>query len=120
MNVSSINIPAPTFPRLQYHGMADELVPYWAEAAYVEQQCAKGADIRFVSFPNATHETAAVDGLIGALKFVQQALSGTVPDSPVCGSASADMPLVGSVEAVAILGTVLADALLALVNNNIL
>lgn len=87
-NVSTLPVPVPTFPRLHYHGTNDTLVPYTTEAQYVQQQCASSPkpNIRFVSIQGADHGPAAIQGLLGALSFVAQALNDKLPDNQNCGS----------------------------------
>jgi hypothetical protein len=103
----------PKLPRLEYHGSNDTSVPYAPELQYVEQQCANGADIRFVTFQNASHASTAVQGFLGALQFVAESLNGTVTEVP-CGS-STTMIAPGSNEAVELLGQSLSDEYDALV-----
>lgn len=87
MNVSSQPVAVPTFPRYQYHGSIDEVVPYGIESAYVAQQCSskQGADITFNTFKGLNHEQTLVAGLVGALQFIQQSFKGTTPKI-LCGS----------------------------------
>lgn len=101
-------IPVPAFPRLEYHGSKDTTVPYNSELQYVQQQCGKGADIRFVTFAGQDHAGTAILGLVGALSFVAAALQGTVAPAS-CGSPTT-MPAPGSSAAVKLLGPILSDA----------
>lgn len=102
----------PKFPRLEYHGSNDTTVPYSSELQYVQQQCAHGADIRFVTFAGQDHAPTAIEGLLGALAFVGSALDGTVLPA-TCGSPTT-MPAPGSSTAVQMLGKTLSDQLCAI------
>ena len=86
-NVSSLRVPVPLFPRYEYHGSADTTVPYQPEVIYVQQQCAKGANIQFTTYQGLDHAPTAVAGLSGALQFIQQAFAGNTP-SVACGSSA--------------------------------
>lgn len=110
-NVSTLTVPVPKFPRFQWHGLSDTTVPYAPEAAYVSQQCAAGADIRFVSLQNADHAPTFVRGLAGALQFIQQAFAGNVSAVP-CGT-NITIPVLGSDEAIQVLGVTNDAALIA-------
>lgn len=95
-------VPVPKFPRLQFHGMADTIVPYAPAKEYVEEQCKEGADIRFISFPGLGHGQASIAGLPGALQFIEQVSDDTL--SPGACGAIATVPAIGSEEAVELLG----------------
>lgn len=84
-NVSSLTVSVPKFPRMNYHASGDEIVPYWADQQYTEQQCALGANIQFNTFPLGEHVTTAIFGLPGAIEFLQQALNGETPQVK-CGT----------------------------------
>jgi hypothetical protein len=85
MNVRIRPVPVPRHQRLQFHGTADEQVSYWSTAAYVQQQCTKGADIRSVPFDGLDHSFTFFEGVLGALLFVKQVLTDTLPRGAVCG-----------------------------------
>lgn len=78
-NTSSLSVPVPLFPRYEYHGEIDSLVPFLPEAKYVDEQCKRGANIAFNIFPG-NHPDTAIFGLPGALQFVDQALNGRTPN----------------------------------------
>lgn len=61
-----------------------QIIPYWSESAYVEQQCQKGANIIFNSYANQSHTGAAVAGLSDAMAFIGNAFNGTLP-TVTCG-----------------------------------
>ena len=88
-NASSLTVSVPKFPRYIYHATGDELASYPATKLFTEQQCAKGADIQFVSIPFGGHITNIVFGLPGAIQFLDQVLNGKTP-SVKCGTSSPD------------------------------
>lgn len=55
--VSPETIAVPKYPRLEYHSLADEIVPYADEAKYVQESCALGANIQFQTFVGTEHIT---------------------------------------------------------------
>lgn len=105
-NVSTVPVSAATFPRFIYHGSTDDEVPYAPATQYVQQQCAQGADIRFVTFPNADHFSSQLDGLVAGLQFMEDVLEARLAPAS-CGS-PIPTPAVGSPEANAYLGPYLA------------
>lgn len=89
MSVSSETISVPNFPRMIYHGLLDEIVPYADEVKYIKEQCQHGADIQFQTIPVAEHIVGEVLGLPGAVHFLGQVFDGKVP--PVlCGTSLPD------------------------------
>ncbi|KAF1827594.1 lipase [Dissoconium aciculare CBS 342.82] len=72
---SELAVPAPKFPRYQYHGRNDEVVPFAPAQQYVNEQCGKGAQIAFEVL-SGTHPEAGVNGINRALKFAFAALEG--------------------------------------------
>ena len=113
MDVSPVNVSVPKFPRLQYHGLEDEIVPYSDEFKFISQQCAHGANIQFQTLPVAEHITAEILGLVGAIIFVRQIFEGTTP--PVaCGTGLLDFPTIFSSEAQTLLGKDTVDYLKSL------
>lgn len=101
-NISSLAVPVPKFARLEYHGLNDTVAPVKPEIEYVAQQCASGADIRFVLFPGMDHNPAHWNGLAGALGFVAEAFEGKISSSP-CGS-NITLPALGSNQTIELLG----------------
>ncbi|BDD64126.1 hypothetical protein MPDQ_000546 [Monascus purpureus] len=105
-NVTGHDIPVPKFPRFQFQGKLDEVVPFSAVDQYVEQQCNKGADIRFVAFNGTSHFSAELGGLVASLQFLGDALEDRL-QKVKCGS-PIPAPSIGSAEADAFLGPELA------------
>ncbi|EPQ28318.1 uncharacterized protein PFL1_04145 [Pseudozyma flocculosa PF-1] len=81
---SSRSVPVPKHPRLIFHGVLDEIVPYKDNAQYVREQCAKGADIQFNSLV-AEHITGELFGIVGVINFLKQSFAGEIPKVK-CGS----------------------------------
>lgn len=84
---ASQDVPAPTFPRLIYHALFDEIIPYNDTAAYIQEQCNKpgSGQIHAVTIPIAEHLTGEVFGIPVAIAFLDQAFKGTLP-SVKCGT----------------------------------
>lgn len=95
--VSPFDIPVPKFPRFEWHGMKDEHVPFEDEAKYVQQQCARGADIRFLTYPGLNHVETYFTGMPGAYSFLKDAFEGKL-EKVECG-ANITVPAIGSAEA---------------------
>ena len=105
-NVSTVPVPVPRFPRFIFNGKSDTIVPYDAVTQYVNDQCSRGADIRFVGFDLLDHLPAAVAGEVATLEFLESALEGAVVPVP-CGSPVVT-PYLGDVAADLYLGVQLA------------
>lgn len=71
-NKTNVGVGYPTFPRMIYHGNADDVISFDAVKAYVEQQCAKGADIQFNVYTANAHTAPqlVLGGDLNAMKFV--------------------------------------------------
>jgi hypothetical protein len=81
---SKLPIAVPKFPRYQYHGQVDDIVPFAPAQQYVDEQCAKAADIAFEVVPIANHVGAALVNFGRAKNFAFAALDGTL--APItCG-----------------------------------
>lgn len=113
MDVSLVGVSVPKFPRLQWHALEDEIVPYNDELKYVQQQCAHGANIQFQTFPVAEHITAEILGIPGAILFLEQVFSKTTP-TVICGTALPTIPSLFSSLANSILGQNTVNSLLKL------
>nr|BAB91331.1 lipase [Kurtzmanomyces sp. I-11] len=83
---ASYAVPVPKFPRFLWHAALDEIVPYVPVTEYVKEQCAKGANINFNTYPIAEHLTAEIFGLVPGLWFLSQAYEGKAP-AVQCGTA---------------------------------
>ena len=102
-DVSSVGVSVPKFPKLQFHALLDEIVPYADELKFVGQQCARGANIQFQTLPVAEHITGEIFGIVGAIIFIQQAFQGTTP-KVLCGTGIPDFSTIFSSNAADVLG----------------
>jgi hypothetical protein len=81
---SKLPIAVPRFPRYQFHGQLDDVVPFAPAQQYVNEQCAKAANIAFEVVPIANHVGAALVNFGRAKNFAFDALDGTLA-SITCG-----------------------------------
>ena len=116
-NVSSLTVSAPKFPRFDYHARNDEIVPYSTAEAYIEQQCALGADIQSKTFDFGGHATTLIFGLPGALQFLEQAFNGEVPKVQ-CGTQNSQSVNMSSSNVNEVIGKGTADRLRAFNGRN--
>lgn len=100
---ASYTVPAPKHPRFIYHALTDELVPFNSSQLYIQEQCAKGADIRSLIFPVGEHITTEILGIPSALSFLSSAFAGTL-GSVVCGTIIPEVRL-GSAASKRVLGS---------------
>lgn len=84
---ASYDVPAPRFPRLIYHALFDEIIPYNDTAAYIKEQCGKpgSGDIHALTFPIAEHLTGQVLGLPVQIAWLAKAFNGKL-DNVECGA----------------------------------
>jgi hypothetical protein len=113
MNVSSVGVAVPKFPRMIWHALEDEVVPFNNEQQFVDQQCAHGANIQFQIFPVAEHISAMFLGVPGAIIFLQQLYAGTTP-AVKCGSPSTDFVSLTDPQAATVMGQAAVDKLMKL------
>jgi hypothetical protein len=99
---ASYEVPVPKHPMYMYHALFDEVVPFNSSLKYVQQQCERGADIRWVVFPAGLHIGVEILGLPAAVDFLDRAFKGTL-DDVVCGTAVPEIRL-GSRRSIALLG----------------
>jgi hypothetical protein len=100
---ASYTVPVPKHPRFIYHALTDELVPFNSSQLYIQEQCAKGADIRSLVFPVGEHITTEILGIPSALSFLSSAFAGTL-GSVVCGTTVPEVTL-GSTASKQLLGS---------------
>lgn len=79
MNVSTVGIGVPTFPRLIYNAAEDEIARLSIAELYVNQQCQHGANIQFKVVPLAFHVLAGIEGAPHALTFLGQMFNHATP-----------------------------------------
>jgi hypothetical protein len=113
MSESSRKVAVPTFPRLQWHALEDEVIPYTVEAQFVSEQCKHGANIQFQTFPAAEHITAQFLGIPGAIVFLGQLYNGTTP-KVICGTPAPNYVALTSPGAASVIGQDAVDYFLAL------
>lgn len=111
---ASWTVPVPKFPRFIWHAIPDEIVPYAPAAAYVKEQCAKGADIFFSPYPIAEHVTAEILGIVPSLWWLGLLFKGQQPKVQCGGFTPALAGAGGIPNANTVLGTKLASQLSAL------
>jgi hypothetical protein len=119
MSESSGKVAVPTFPRLQWHALEDEIIPYTVEAQFVTEQCQHGANIQFQTFPAAEHITAQYLGIPGAVQFLGQLFNHTTP-KVVCGTPLPSYISLTSPLAASIIGQPAVSAFLSLNGSTIL
>jgi pimeloyl-ACP methyl ester carboxylesterase len=73
----------PLVPVLQYHGRADEVIPYRVEAALHRQWCAKGVKTQLTSYPGE-HVTTQVEAQTQVVSWLRARLAGTTPAPSNC------------------------------------
>ena len=76
-----------TLPRLIYHGTADQIAVFADSQTYVNQQCAKGANIRYIKYAGADHFQTSdqASNMVG--QWITQALTTGAPQVQ-CGASS--------------------------------
>jgi hypothetical protein len=87
-NVSSLKIPVPKFPRLQYHSKQDEIIPFYPAQAYVTQQCkttTSNLPLAFKAYPTGDHVSTG-NNITYPLAFLRDALEGNLTKI-TCGDA---------------------------------
>ncbi|MBO0775700.1 MAG: triacylglycerol lipase, partial [Actinobacteria bacterium] len=66
----------PAVPLLQYHGLADEVIPYQVEAALHRQYCAQGVTTQLTAFPG-DHVLTQVEAQPAVVNWISARLAGT-------------------------------------------
>ena len=69
---------APSVPVLQYHGLADEVIPYAVEQTLHDQWCGLGAVSELMSFPG-DHVTTQVEAQVSVAQWLSGRFAGTTP-----------------------------------------
>lgn len=60
MNESTKQVNVPKFPRLMWHSVGDEIVPFAPAQQYVDEQCAHGANLQFAALGVGEHVSPLV------------------------------------------------------------
>jgi hypothetical protein len=84
MDVSSVGVSVPTFPRIIWHGYLDEVVPFSDEQKFVTQQCEHGANIQFQVLHLADHILGEFTTIDTTITSLDQIFSFTTPNV-TCG-----------------------------------
>jgi pimeloyl-ACP methyl ester carboxylesterase len=71
---------APEIPVLQYHGLADEVIPYSVEVSLHDAWCSLGATSDLVSFPG-DHVTTQVEAQVTVAQWISNRFSGAAAPS---------------------------------------
>lgn len=79
MNVSSVGVSSPKFPRMIFHGEDDEVVPFADEQLYVDQQCQHGANIQFQKLRFREHTLGEFTYIPQTLEYLGQVFNKTTP-----------------------------------------
>lgn len=79
MNVSSVGVAVPKYPRMMWHAREDEVIPFQDQLIFLNQQCSHGANIQFQVIHLANHEIAEIEGIPGVIKFLGQVFNHTTP-----------------------------------------
>jgi pimeloyl-ACP methyl ester carboxylesterase len=80
LNENKAGAVAPEVPVLQYHGLADEVIPYSVEVALHTSWCALGVTSDLVSFPG-DHVTTQVEAQVTVAQWITNRFAGQAPPS---------------------------------------
>jgi len=80
LNANDLGALKPRVPVLQYHGAADEVIPWRVEAVLHGQWCAIGVTTLFTSYPG-DHVAAHVEAQPQVVNWLRARLAGTPPPS---------------------------------------
>ncbi|KAJ3493172.1 hypothetical protein NLG97_g4902 [Lecanicillium saksenae] len=105
----------PKMPLYIYNGVLDELAPIAGSDTVVEKLCAQGAEIHYMRHLLSEHGVEAVTGIGGAFLFLKDRFDGV----PLKGGCVTKTELQGvfTPGAVEVLGSIVVDALLALLGK---
>jgi len=76
LNANDLGAIGPRMPILQYHGRADEVIPWKVEAALHRQWCAMGVKTQLASYPGE-HVTTQVEAQAQVVSWLNARLAGT-------------------------------------------
>jgi hypothetical protein len=76
LNANDLGAVKPRVPLLQYHGLADEVIPWQVEAALHSQWCAMGVTTLFTSYPG-DHVTTHVEAQSQVVTWLGGRLAGS-------------------------------------------
>lgn len=75
LNANDLGAIAPRVPVLQYHGRADEVIPFGVEAALHRQWCKKGVKTQLTGYPGE-HATTQVEAQTQVVSWLSARLAG--------------------------------------------
>ena len=76
LNANDLGGMKPAVPLLQYHGLADEVIPYQVEASLHQQWCAMGVTTQLTAFPG-DHVLTQVEAQPAVANWISDRLAGT-------------------------------------------
>jgi hypothetical protein len=79
MNVSTVGVSSPKFPRMIWHGTLDFIVPFKDEEIYVDQQCQHGANIQFNKLKFREHALGEFTYISQVQTYLGQIFNKTTP-----------------------------------------
>lgn len=82
LTANDLGAARPRVPLLQYHGKADEVIPWPVESALHRQWCAKGVTTLFTSYPG-DHATTQIEAQTQVVTWLRARLAG-IPASSNC------------------------------------
>lgn len=82
LDANKLGAIAPDVPVLQYHGLADEIIPWRVESDLHKQWCAEGAATRLAAYPGE-HVTTQVEAQPGVVTWLANRFAGK-PASDDC------------------------------------
>ncbi len=80
LNDNNAGAVAPEVPVLQYHGLADEVIPYAVEQTLHDEWCSLGATSDLVSFPGE-HVTTQVEAQVTVVQWITDRFAGEAAPS---------------------------------------
>lgn len=75
LDANKLGAVAPDMPVLQYHGLADEIIPWRVESDLHKQWCAEGATTRLAAYPGE-HVTTQVEAQLGVVHWLADRFAG--------------------------------------------
>lgn len=76
LNANDLGAMKPAVPLLQYHGLADEVIPYQVEATLHQQWCAMGVTTQLTAFPG-DHVLTQIEAQPAVANWISDRLAGT-------------------------------------------
>lgn len=118
-NVSSVGVSTPKFPRMIYHGLIDEIIPYDPVKQYVGERCEEGADIQFQVYPIGEHVLTDIQAIIPSMIYLQQLFNRDTPKVK-CGTPAPNILTLQDPDVYSAIGNETVSKILALNGTNTL